>query len=93
MPQLVGRYTGQPTTTQYSWSIDKRVAHAGEFFFTEVLRRNNEIANIPWIRVTPSISARPSFLFSYFSDGARGEGLDSRLAAPRVRLDFVSEPL
>ena len=46
----------------------------------------NEILNIPRIRVTLSKLARPSFLFvfSYFSDGARGEGLDSRLIFPII---------
>ena len=44
--QFVGRYTGQPTTTQYSWSIDKHVAHADEIFFTEMLRHNNNIPRI-----------------------------------------------
>ena len=75
MPQLVGRYTGQPTTTQYSWSIDKRVAHTGGFFFTEILRHNNEIANIPRIRVAPIQTCQtllPFRFFLLFRRGARG---------------------
>ena len=60
-------------------------SRAGEIFSYGSTRHNievqNEIVNIPRIRVTPTISARPSFLFvfSYFSDGTRGEDLDSRL--------------